>query len=29
MHYLLANLVGAGIAAVWNFGLNHVITWRA
>ena len=29
MHYLLANLVGAGIAAVWNFALNHVITWRA
>lgn len=29
MHYLLANLIGAGIAAVWNFGLNHVITWRA
>lgn len=28
MHYLLANLVGAGVAAVWNFGLNHVITWR-
>jgi len=29
VHYLLANLVGAGIAAVWNFGLNHKITWRA
>ena len=29
MRYLLANLVGAGIAAVWNFALNHVITWRA
>lgn len=29
MDYRLANLVGAGIAAVWNFGLNHVITWRA
>lgn len=28
MHYLLANLVGAAIAAVWNFSLNHVITWR-
>ena len=28
MHYLFANLVGAGIAAFWNFGLNHVITWR-
>ena len=29
MHYLLANLFGAGIAAVWNFGLNNAITWRA
>jgi putative flippase GtrA len=28
MNYLLANLVGAGIAAVWNFGLNHSLTWR-
>ncbi|MEA2515957.1 MAG: dolichol-phosphate mannosyltransferase [Thermomicrobiales bacterium] len=28
VHYLLANLVGAGIAAVWNFALNNVITWR-
>jgi putative flippase GtrA len=29
MHYLMANLIGAGVAALWNFGLNHVITWRA
>ena len=29
VHYLVANLVGAAIAAVWNFALNHVITWRA
>lgn len=29
LHYQLANLVGAGIAAVWNFGLNHLVTWRA
>ncbi len=28
LHYLLANLIGAGVAAVWNFGLNHKITWR-
>jgi putative flippase GtrA len=28
MHYLLANLVGAGVAAVWNFLLNNAITWR-
>lgn len=29
MHYLMANLIGAGVAAVWNFGLNNMITWRA
>jgi dolichol-phosphate mannosyltransferase len=29
MHYLVANLFGAGVAAVWNFGLNNAITWRA
>lgn len=28
MHYLLANIIGAGIAAIWNFGLNNAITWR-
>ncbi|MBA2519056.1 MAG: GtrA family protein [Chloroflexia bacterium] len=28
IHYLLANLVGAGLAAIWNFGLNNMITWR-
>jgi putative flippase GtrA len=28
INYLLANLVGAGIAAVWNFSLNHALTWR-
>jgi dolichol-phosphate mannosyltransferase len=28
VHYLAANLIGAGIAAVWNFSLNHAITWR-
>ncbi len=28
MPYTLANLFGAGIAAVWNFALNHAITWR-
>jgi putative flippase GtrA len=28
MNYLLANLIGAGIAAVWNFSLNHALTWR-
>ena len=28
VNYLAANLVGAGIAAVWNFSLNHALTWR-
>lgn len=28
MNYLLANLVGAGVAAIWNFSLNHALTWR-
>lgn len=28
LHYLLANLFGAGIAACWNFALNNTITWR-
>jgi dolichol-phosphate mannosyltransferase len=27
-HYLLANLIGAAIAAIWNFTLNNAITWR-
>ena len=29
MNYQLANLVGAGAAAIWNFVLNHRVTWRA
>jgi dolichol-phosphate mannosyltransferase len=29
VHYLIANLIGAAVAAVWNFGLNNAITWRA
>lgn len=28
-HYLFANLVGAGVAAIWNFLVNNAITWRA
>jgi putative flippase GtrA len=28
LDYLVANLVGAGFAAVWNFSLNHALTWR-
>ncbi len=28
-HYLLANFIGAGFAAVWNFLVNNAITWRA
>lgn len=29
MHYLIANLFGAGTAAVWNFLLNNHFTWGA
>lgn len=29
VHYLIANLIGAAVAAVWNFGLNNAITWRS
>jgi putative flippase GtrA len=29
LNYLIANLVGAGVAAIWNFSLNHVVTWRS
>ena len=29
VHYLVANLVGASVAAVWNFVVNHHVTWRA
>jgi putative flippase GtrA len=28
LHHVLANFIGAGIAAIWNFSLNHTITWR-
>lgn len=28
LNYLVANLIGAGIAAIWNFSLNHAVTWR-
>jgi len=28
VHYLFANLVGAGLAAIWNFVVNHHVTWR-
>jgi len=27
-HHLFANLIGAGVAAIWNFSLNNSITWR-
>jgi dolichol-phosphate mannosyltransferase len=29
LHYLVASVFGAGVAACWNFGLHHFITWRA
>lgn len=28
MYYLLANLVGIGLATAWNFALNVLWTWR-
>lgn len=28
IHYQVANLIGAGVAAIWNFSLNHALTWR-
>ena len=28
LNYLVANVIGAGVAAVWNFSLNHALTWR-
>jgi putative flippase GtrA len=28
LDYLVANLIGAGSAADWNFSLNHALTWR-
>ena len=28
VHHLVANLIGAGVAALWNFSLNNAITWR-
>jgi putative flippase GtrA len=27
-HYLVANLFGAATAAVWNFSVNNLVTWR-
>jgi len=28
VHHLIANLFGAGVAAIWNFVMNHIVTWR-
>jgi putative flippase GtrA len=28
VHKLVANLIGAGLAAIWNFCLNSAVTWR-
>jgi dolichol-phosphate mannosyltransferase len=27
VHYLLSNLVGIGVATVWNYGMNANLTW--
>jgi putative flippase GtrA len=29
IYYLIANLAGAIVAAIWNFFLNNALTWRA
>lgn len=28
LHSLAAQFIGASVAAIWNFGLNNVVTWR-
>ncbi len=28
LHYFGSNLMGAGMAAVWNYTVNHTVTWR-
>jgi dolichol-phosphate mannosyltransferase len=28
MHYLVANVLGIGLATFWNFTLNRAVTWR-
>lgn len=29
VHLQIASLIGAGVAAIWNFGANNLLTWRA
>jgi dolichol-phosphate mannosyltransferase len=29
VHYLLSNLVGIGVATVWNYGMNANLTWAS
>lgn len=28
-HYIFSNVWGAAVAAIWNFGANHRLTWTA
>lgn len=27
-HYIGSNILGAAMAAVWNYSVNHAVTWR-
>ncbi len=27
LHYMVSNLAGAGLSALWNFSANHLLTW--
>lgn len=29
VHLQIASLIGAGVAAVWNFAANNFVTWRS
>lgn len=29
VHLQIASLIGAGIAAIWNFAANNFVTWRS
>ncbi|MEK7873887.1 MAG: GtrA family protein, partial [Chloroflexota bacterium] len=27
LHYMVSNLAGAALSALWNFSANHLLTW--
>jgi putative flippase GtrA len=29
VHLQIASLLGAGVAAIWNFAVNNLVTWRS